>query len=135
MFLFTLVFVARVATTTVNIPVDLQVEASTTAKLEASLQALSDFYHISYDDLHKTIDCESGWNPKALNASDPEGGSRGIAQFQPSTFARFSTELGIENPDIWNPYQAIEIMAYMFSIGQANRWSCFKKISTASVSP
>lgn len=129
---FTLMFLVRVATTTSSIPVYLPLNESKIEMLDATLLALSSYYGISYSNIHRVISCESGWDIHAMNLKDPEGGSRGLLQFQPTTYEGFAQELGIEYPDIYNPFQQMEVAAYMWSIGQQKRWSCFKKLGLST---
>ena len=96
--------------------------------LELSLQSLAGYYGISEKEASSTINCESGFNPSAFNHSDPYGGSKGIAQFLQGTFDNYSSQLGIENADIWDPYQQLEVMSYMWSLKQEKQWSCYKKL-------
>ncbi|MBT9167845.1 MAG: hypothetical protein DDT19_01188 [Syntrophomonadaceae bacterium] len=75
--------------------------------------------------LRKVLFCESSMNPKAWNKQDPNGGSKGIAQFQDATFAYYSKLAGISDGDVWNPEHALSTMSYMFSIGEQSQWSCY----------
>src|SRR3990167_289897 len=70
--------------------------------------------------------CESGFNPLAHNISDPDGGSKGVFQFQSKTFYKFAKEYEIENPDIWNSVQQIQIAIRMLANGLAFHWTCAK---------
>lgn len=85
------------------------------------------YYNIDENKLRTTIKCESNFNPKAYNGSDPNGGSKGIAQFQSGTFYNYSKFIEIEKPDVWNAEHSIKTMAYMFLKGQQNQWSCYRK--------
>ena len=68
--------------------------------------------------------CESNFNPLAFNASDPNGGSRGVYQYQISTFYN---NAWFDKPDIWNAEQQIELTAFLFSKGKAGLWACYWK--------
>jgi len=95
------------------------------------IEKYSEKYHVDKTIISKVIKCESSFNPKAVNWQDSHKlskGSHGIAQFSYETFNTYSKEIGIKDGDPYNPDQAIETMAYMFSKGKANHWSCFKKI-------
>ena len=96
--------------------------------VKASLSDLiaynADKYQVDSESISKTIHCESRNNPKAINRNDPNGGSKGIAQFQTKTFYNYAKKINIKNPDIWNTEQQVEVMAYMFSINQQKQWSC-----------
>lgn len=82
-------------------------------------------YEVNAQLMRATISCESGFNESAYNGSDPYGGAHGIAQFLKPTFYRYASQLKIESPDIWNTDQQLELMAYMFSIGEAKQWTCW----------
>ncbi len=94
-------------------------------------------YGIKGSEFLNTLKCESGLDPKAWNHTDPHGGSKGIAQFQQSTFNKYSKLAGIENGDVWNPFDAINTAAFMFSKGQQGQWSCYTMIKKkqANLSP
>ena len=72
--------------------------------------------------------CESSNNPNAWNKSDPNGGSKGLFQFQTSTFNNYAKKIGIQNPDIWDKEQQVSVGAYMIANGQIGQWSCAKKL-------
>lgn len=118
---------AKIATTTIPVQVPTH-EQTYKSMMEKSLEALADTYDLSYQDMHKTIDCESTWNPNAFNPNDPNG-SRGIAQFQSPTFYYYAKQLGLYKPDIWNPFTQIEVMSFMWSRGLAYHWSCWNNLS------
>lgn len=106
----------------------------TSAAEQVKIQDVKDIissYALLYNDtdviLQKIAKCESSLNPKAWNKSDPHGGSKGLFQFQNSTFYNYAKILEIENPDIWNVEQQAEIASYMVSIGEAHQWTCFRK--------
>lgn len=72
----------------------------------------------------KILKCESGFNPTAWNKSDPHGGAKGIAQFLEPTFRNFSRVYDIHAPDIWNPFQQINLLVYMVKDGLERHWTC-----------
>ena len=78
------------------------------------------------------INCESGWNPSVHNERDPNGGSYGLGQYQWATFYKNAPFL-FEKPDIHDPHQQLELMAYMWSKGQAGQWSCWYLIQGRAV--
>lgn len=106
--------------------------------LEAlSPQELVKYYADKYNVLKmenkilSTIKCESNFNEKAVNMKDLHKGSKGshgIAQFAYPTIQHYGKQIGIENPDPYNKKEAIEVMVYMFSIGQQNQWTCARKV-------
>lgn len=77
------------------------------------------------EELVSTALCESGMNPDAWNRSDPNGGSRGIFQFQSGTFYANAPLAGIQNPMWTDPYQQVTVATYMFSVGKETHWSCW----------
>lgn len=81
-------------------------------------------YGIHASSLKRVAKCESGYNKDAINTNDPNGGSKGILQFQSKTFYQNAAILKIENPDIWNTDQQIQVAAYLFSKGEASQWTC-----------
>jgi len=85
-------------------------------------------YGVNPQSITKTIECESRFKETAYNASDPYGGAFGVAQFLKPTFYYYAKIVRIENPDIWNTDQQLEIMSYMFSIGQAKQWTCARNL-------
>ena len=85
-------------------------------------------YHIDPMPLYKVAQCESNLVPTAWNKSDPNGGSKGILQFNFSTFSHYADILNIKNKDIWSISQQIQVAAYMQSIGQLGQWSCAHKL-------
>ena len=88
----------------------------------------SRLYGVSEPEMLRVIKCESSLNPNAVNWQDSHRlseGSHGIAQFSKDTIAHFGKDIGLENPDPYNPKEAIEVMAYMWSIGKQKHWSCY----------
>lgn len=79
--------------------------------------------------MKKVVFCESSNNPKAFNPHDPNSGSKGIAQFQDATFAHYAKEVGLVDPDVWNPFHSLDVMAYMFSKNEHGQWSCYKMVT------
>lgn len=72
-------------------------------------------------------ECESNFNVRAWNKNDPGVGSKGVFQFQESTFYGYAKELQITNPDIWNLEQQSEVAAYLFSKNKSSLWTCARK--------
>lgn len=83
-------------------------------------------YHLDTERFSKVIFCESGYNPKALNSSDPYGGSRGVGQFLQPTFDHYKKLAGLPDGDVWNYKDSIEVMGYMWSINQQRQWSVWR---------
>lgn len=109
---------------------DAKVEVTINKEPPTILESIS-FYAKKYavDEIKmvKLANCESGLKPNAINKADPQGGSIGLFQFQPSTFERYSKEIG-EEMDIWSYQDQSKVTAYMISKGQIKQWSCSRKI-------
>lgn len=87
-------------------------------------------YNVSESQMVTVIKCESGFNVKAVNWKDSHKlskGSHGISQFSKQTIEMYGKQIGLENPDPYNPNDAIRVMAYMFSKGEQSQWSCYSK--------
>lgn len=100
------------------------IELSSTT-IKSFIRHYSELYGVSYNEMYLTIDCESGFNTHAVNPNDP---SYGIAQFTPPTFYHFAPLAGIQKPDIGSTTEQLQTMAFMFSIGKADRWTCHRLI-------
>lgn len=105
-----------------------------TAKAQTASSSITDIitsaansYGVSASKMIRLSLCESGKNPLAWNKSDPYGGSIGLYQYLKPTWNYYSKQLGIDNPDIWNPQQQAELTAYLISIGKSDLWSCQKE--------
>ena len=85
-------------------------------------------YGIDFYEFLAVGKCESKLRASAFNPKDPNGGSKGVFQFQPETFKYFSKKAGLINADVWNPWHNIETAAYMFSLGEKGKrhWSCYQ---------
>jgi hypothetical protein len=108
-------------------PVMIEVEidwSKERVKEEVDKQAKA--FHTFAEKMHTTVNCESQYNVKAYNGSDPYGGAIGVAQFLTPTFNKYAPLAGVESPDIHNPEHQLQTMAYMFSIGEASQWTCFR---------
>lgn len=85
--------------------------------------------------MRNTLECESNFDPKAHNKSDPQGGAKGIAQFLQPTFDHYAPLAGVENGDPFNPEDAIRTMSFMFSIGEAKQWTCWHWVKSGKYKP
>ena len=94
--------------------------------LKEKIYAAADKWEVSGDQMYRTIECESGFNEKALNASDPHGGAHGVAQFLKPTFYNYAKEMGLKDADINNTDQQLDVMGYMFHNKQQRQWTCWR---------
>jgi soluble lytic murein transglycosylase-like protein len=119
---------STIASTTPNIEVK---QEYTLEEIKGLISQYSKKYGVSERQMLGTINCESGFNSKAVNWNDHHAlsnGSHGIGQFSRETFTNYSKQIGILNGDPYNPKQAIETMSFMFSLKQQGQWSCWKQL-------
>lgn len=83
-------------------------------------------YGASYEEMNRTIICESNWNP---NSTGDHGLANNVTQFHKDTFVRWSKELG-KNLDYTSTKDHLELMSFAFSKGihYKRAWTCFSKI-------
>ena len=77
--------------------------------------------------MHRVVKCESGYRSDAVNGKYWAGGSTptGIAQFLASTYIANAKRIGLPaQDDRMNPDRSLQVMAWMFSIGQWTQWEC-----------
>jgi hypothetical protein len=96
--------------------------------IKEKIYLAADKWHVSGDQMYNTIKCESGFNEKAWNKSDPKGGAHGVAQFLSPTFYKYAEEMKIEKPDIHSTDQQLDVMGYMFSKKQESQWTCWRQL-------
>jgi soluble lytic murein transglycosylase-like protein len=83
------------------------------------IQKICNQYGCNSDQVIRVMNCESGGRANATN-----GIHTGLFQFNPNTFASYAKKVGISSPNIWDPYQQIQVAGWMFANGQAGQWSC-----------
>jgi len=101
-----------------------------TSTAPAIIEAYAARYAIDAEIFLAVAKCESGLRESAWNKQDPRGGSKGVFQFQPHTFATYSKLAGIEEADVWNPLHNIEVAAFMFAEGLEEHWTCWRKLTS-----
>ena len=134
--MLSLVVIASTPSTTEYIaePLDEIINVQVAEAKELTMPELVDFYadkwNVSKHEMHTTVKCESGYNPKAFNGKDVHKfsvGSLGIAQFSQQTFEHYAEKMGKEYSNPYNPDEALDVMGYMFSINQKRHWTCWVK--------
>lgn len=96
--------------------------------IDEKIEYYAQSYGVNPQVMHTVIKCESSYIETAYNKTDPLGGAKGIGQFLQPTFNHYSKLAGAES-DIWNTDAQLKTMAYMFSIGEAKQWTCYRKIN------
>jgi hypothetical protein len=109
--------------TILTVPLDVVVEthASTTQELAAYIATK---HGLNVNRFLKTIECESGWNARAVGDN---GTSFGLAQIHYP-----ARDWGITREDAYTPEIALEIMAQKWEDGEAWRWSCWSSLFASS---
>lgn len=134
--MLSLMVIANIPSTTEYIaePLDDLIPVEVVEVKEMTIQERVDFYAdkwgVSRNEMHTTVKCESGYNPKAFNGKDIHKlsvGSLGIAQFSYQTFEHYAKKMGEEYSNPYNPDEALDVMGYMFSINVKRPWSCWVK--------
>lgn len=98
-------------------------------QIHAYIAKYSMEYGINPYQLKKTIQCESQFNPRAINYHDGGKGkhSVGILQFQRTTFDGYSKKMG-EKLDYYSYHDQIKVASYMWSNGQQRQWTCARNL-------
>ena len=94
------------------------------ARNKAIIISKADEWGIDSNLALKIVRCESGFDSRAYNSNDPNGGSFGLFQFQKTTFYSGAEKLKIKNPDIWNVQQQSEVAFYLLSQNKWHLWTC-----------
>lgn len=84
-------------------------------------------YHVDATWLHRVVKCESGYRSDAINGKYWAQGSTptGIGQFLKTTYIANAARIGLPaQDDRLNPDRSMQVMAWMFSIGQWVQWEC-----------
>lgn len=80
----------------------------------------SEYYNVSEDVLHKVINCESRYNPKAHNSNGED--SWGLVQINLDAHKSITIEQATD------PNFAIDFLAKNISKGKGSMWTCWRKL-------
>ena len=111
-----------------NSPVAYQQEFEVMAALveetpKARIRYWAEKYGVSVYQMTETCRCESGFKHKGLYGS---AGEYGIAQFLLTTFLQYRPRPNMEYMDLDDQ---LEVMAYMFSLGEQRHWTCWRVLT------
>lgn len=91
-----------------------------TAEPDKAIYYWADFYGVSRAEMYFTIQCESGFNPKAVGKL----GELGIAQI----YRKYHPE--VSKGEALDPDWSIQWMAKQFSLGHQDWWSCYRHVDS-----
>lgn len=110
---------------TTKTPTPVPVPTFTSEQINGFIDRFAAQYSVSPDVLRHIALCESGFNPKAVNA-----GYAGLYQFGVLTWKNLRKEFGEDsNPDLrLNAEEAVQTAAYAISVGKSGIWpNCFPR--------
>ena len=128
-----LVHTAEAATTT-PVAQEVRIEVAidwTKERLEQELRTVAKKYNVSYEKLHRTVACESGFKTDIQSGHRLSYGreeSWGIAQFHLPSKNRTADGKVITKDMALDPAIALDAMAYHFSTGNAKAWTCYRDL-------
>lgn len=88
-------------------------------------------YGVSYEKMNATVMCESGYDVNIQSHHTLSYGreeSWGVAQWHIPAGNRNADGVLITKEMALDPIQALDAMAYYFSIGKASSWTCYRDI-------
>lgn len=128
------VHTVEAATTTEPVAREVRIEVRidwTKERLEQELRTVAKKYNVSYEKLHSTVACESGFKTDIQSGHHLSYGreeSWGVAQFHLPSKNRTADGEIITKEMALNPAIALDAMAYHFSIGNAKAWTCARML-------
>jgi hypothetical protein len=111
-------------------PVEVILEVSYTKEdIKRIIKEKADKYGVSYERMSVTVNCESGYKHDIQSHHILSYGrelSFGAAQWHIPSKNRDANGVVITKEMALDPYQALDAMAYHFSIGNARIWTCYR---------
>jgi hypothetical protein len=111
-------------------PVEVIVEVTYTREdIKRIIKEKADKYGVSYERMSVTVNCESGYKHDIQSHHILSYGreeSFGVAQFHIPSRNRDAHGVVITKEMALDPEQALDAMAYHFSIGNAKIWTCYR---------
>lgn len=93
----------------------------------------ADKYKINREVFVKTMECESSFSDPSIQSGHYKNGVRetsfGYAQFNLPSGLQTADGRTITKEIAIDPVQSLDAAAYLFSVGQASAWSCYKNNS------
>ena len=134
-YLFIPFFIFPVSTTTLNqtkLPPQPEFKQATTSDIRLVVKTLhssttlttlinkyAEIYQVSTSTIHKVINCESGYNPRALGDNDQ---SRGLVQINRPSHP------DISDAEAFDPEFSISFLAEKLSSDQGYLWTCHRQL-------
>jgi len=103
--------------------------AYTKEDIQRIIKEKADKYGVSYEKMSVTVSCESGYKTDIQSHHILSYGreqSFGVAQWHIPSRNRDANGEVITKEMALDPYQALDAMAYHFSIGNARIWTCYR---------
>jgi hypothetical protein len=101
----------------------------TKEEIKRIIKEKADKYGVSYERMSVTVNCESGYKHDIQSHHILSYGreeSWGVSQFHLPSKNRDANGIVITKEMALDPYQALDAMAYHFSIGNAKMWTCYR---------
>jgi hypothetical protein len=95
-------------------------------EIKDTVNYFCELYGVDCNLVHKLISCESKGNPNAIGDTHLALSSRGLFQFQPTTFFSEAKLYKVRNADINDWRDQILVAVMMIRDGKADAWSCYK---------
>ena len=113
------------------VQIEVKIDWSKKERIVEEIQKASKKYGVSYEKMYNTVKCESDFNYKIQSQhilSYGQEQSWGVAQWHLPAKNRNADGVVITKEMALDPAQALDAMAYHFSIGNAKAWTCFRKL-------
>lgn len=96
--------------------------------LDPLIAYYADKYSVSYVEMYKTIECESGFDPLIQSLHKDPTGPNGREDSWGLVQIHLPAHPTITREEATDPRFALDFMAKNFAAGKASMWSCYTKI-------
>lgn len=98
------------------------------ATLDPMIARYADKYGVSYSEMYKTIECESGFDPTIQSLHKDPTGPNGREDSWGLVQIHLPDHPSVTRAEATDPDFALDFMAKSFAAGHASMWSCYTKI-------